>query len=165
MPAKSTHHFGEAGMAPKNDLTEFEQIETEWKRLQVLELRERLQTREDERARLKNLRDKQVRDFEKAQATIQARQRVCKHRKGGRDNRFSNGNDNNYCVIRNTYPNGDVVIMCSRCFMEVRRPDPRERKKDPEGYKERLALWKEWDAFPTDNTPSGGKIFEVIPAA
>ena len=144
---------------------DFEDVEREWKRLQVEELREKLQARRDERQRLEDLRARQLRDFKKGQEILARRQRACKHRKGGKNNQFANGNDNNYSVIRNTYPTGEVAIMCTRCFMEVRRPDPRERKKDPEGYSERLTLWKEWDSFPTDNTPSGGKIFEIIPAA
>lgn len=149
---------------PKEQLTEAEAIELEWKRLQIEELREKIAARAEARERLEQLRSKQLRDFKKAQEQIAARQRSCKHRKGGKDNRFSNGNDNNYSVIKNTYPAGEVGIMCTRCFKEVRRPHPSERKTDPKGYAERLALWREWDSMPTDNSPSGGKIFEIIPA-
>lgn len=141
------------------------EIELEWKRLQVEELRAKIQERNDRYERLEATRRKQLADFEKAQQVLAARQRVCKHRKGGRDNKFHNGNDNNYSVIRNTYPTGETAIMCTRCFKEVRRPDPRKRKENPELYKQQLEEWRLWDSYPTDNSPSGGKIFEIIPAA
>lgn len=140
-------------------------IELQWKQLQIEELQEKINDRNERRARLEALRRQQIEDFTKAQQLIAARQRVCKHRKGGKNNRFADGNDNNYSVIRNTYPTGEIAIMCTRCFKEVRKPDPRTRKEDPEAYAKKLAEWKEWDNFPTDNSPSGGKIFEIIPAA
>lgn len=149
---------------PKQPTLDADAIELEWKQLQIEELREKIQQRQEHRERLEAMRRKQLADFEKAQELIAARQKVCKHRKGGKDNRFANGNDNNYCVIRNTYPTGQIVIMCTRCFKEVPRPDPRTRRTDPD-YDKKFALWREWDGFPTDNSPSGGKIFEIIPAA
>lgn len=151
-------------MPPKNDPNdEAEQIELEWKKLQVEELRGKLQARRDEIARLERLRTKQVADFKRGQAELLRRQAICKHRKGGRDNRFANGNDNNASVITNTYPTGETVMMCTRCFKEVRRPDPKLRKQDPKLYEAQFAEWRLWQAMPTDNSPSGGKIFEIIP--
>jgi len=151
-------------MPPKEPTNEAEAIELEWKRLQIEELREKIEARNLRKQQLLDNAKRQLADFNKAQELIAARQRICKHRKGGKDNRFANGNDNNYAVIKNTYPTGVIEIMCTRCFKTVRQPDPRERKSDPKGYAERLALWKEWDSYPTDNSPSGGKIFEIIPA-
>jgi hypothetical protein len=55
--------------------------------------------------------------------------------------------------------------MCTRCFKTVRKPDPKLRKTDPKLYQAQQDEWKEWDRLPTDNSPSGGKIFEIIPAA
>jgi small-conductance mechanosensitive channel len=46
-------HNEDSPMAPKDDA---EQIELEWKRLQIEELREKLQARRDEIARLERLR-------------------------------------------------------------------------------------------------------------
>jgi hypothetical protein len=150
---------------PPKDRNEIEDIELEWKRLQIEELREKLQNRRDEIARLERLRAKQLADFEKGQAELKRRQAVCRHRKGGRDNKFANGNDANYSIVRNVYPNGDTIIMCSRCFKDVRKPDRALRKSDPKLYAAQLAEWQEWDRYPTDNSPSGGKIFEIVPAA
>lgn len=149
----------------RTTVTEAEEIELEFKRLQIEDLRERIQARNEQRKRLEELRKTQIEDFNKAQEMIAARQRVCKHRKGGKDNKFASGNDNNYSIIRNTYPTGQTVIMCTRCFKEVARPDPRMRKKDPTAYAKQLEEWKLWDSYPTDNSPSGGKIFEIIEAA
>ena len=154
-------------MAREKSLTglEAEEIELEWKRLQIEELREKIEARNLRKSQIEAQRRQQLQDFEKSQRIAAALQRVCKHRKGGRDNKFANGNDNNYSVIRNTYPTGETVIMCTRCRKEVRRPDPRERKANPELYKQQLEEWRLWDSFPTDNSPSGGKIFEIIPVA
>jgi hypothetical protein len=149
-------------MPPKD---EAEQIELEWKRLQIEELREKLQNRRDEIARLERLRVKQLADFQRGQAELNRRQSVCRHRKGGRDNKFANGNDANYSIVRNTYPTGETDIMCTRCFKTVRKPDPKLRKADPKQYQVQMDVWKEWDRLPTDNSPSGGKIFEIVPAA
>src|SRR4051812_49356135 len=86
-------HNEDSPMAPKDDA---EQIELEWKRLQIEELREKLQARRDEIARLERLRAKQLVDFQRGQSELKRRQSVCRHRKGGRDNKFANGNDANY---------------------------------------------------------------------
>lgn len=152
---------------PKNtdDMSEIERVELEWKKLQIEELKEKLEARRNQIERLTALRDRQIEDFKKGQAEIARRQRVCLHRKGGRNNQFARGDSNNACVVRNTYPNGDVTIMCTRCFKEVKRPDRELRKRDPGLYKQQLEEWQKWDALPTDNSPSGGKIFEIVPAA
>jgi hypothetical protein len=146
-------------------MSESEKIELEWKQLQVEELREKIQNRRDERDRMKSRRERQLLDFQNGERLTRQMQTVCKHRKGGRDNRFLKGNDVNFSIIRNTYPTGLEVIMCTRCRKEVAKPDPRDRKKNPTLYAEQLAEWRKWDDLPTDNSPSGGKIFEIIPAA
>ena len=150
---------------PKEKYTasEAENIELRWKEMQIAEMDERLAERKDRRDRMDATRRKQIDDFHKAQAEIARRQRICKHRKGGKDNRFGDGNGTNYSVNQNTYPDGRVVIMCTRCGKEVEKPDRKLRKTDPDRYAAMLAEWNEWSRFPTDNTPSGSKMFEVIP--
>ncbi len=149
---------------PKQRMTveEAEEIELRWKLAQAEEIEERLLERRQKKEQLGELRVRQLEDFKKAQQEMARRQRVCRHRKGGKNNQFANGNDNNYSVIRNTYPLGREVIMCTRCHKEVERPDAKLRKTDPERYKLMAAEWNEWSRFPTDNSPSGGKIFEVV---
>lgn len=145
--------------------SEAEVIELRWKEAQIADIEERMAERKERRDRIDATRAKQIEDFHKAEAERARRQRVCKHRKGGKNNRFADGNDTNYSVNRNTYPDGREVIMCTRCGKEVERPNPALRKTDPDLYKAMAEAWNEWSRFPTDNTPSGSKMFEVIHAA
>lgn len=149
---------------PKQKMTteDADDIELRWKLAQAQEIEERLAERQQKKDQLVELRARQAEDFKKAQAELARKQRVCRHRKGGKNNQFANGNDNNYSVIRNIYPLGREVIMCTRCHKEVERPAPALRKADPEKYKLMLDEWNEWSRFPTDNSPSGGKVFEVV---
>lgn len=152
---------------PKQKITaeEVEDIELRWKLAQAEELEERMAERRAQRAQAEELRQRQREDFKKAQAELARKRRVCRHRKGGKNNQFANGNDNNYSVIRNTYPTGREVVMCTRCQNEVERPDLKLKKLDPDKYRDMLAEWNEWSRFPTDNSPSGGKIFEIANVA
>jgi deferrochelatase/peroxidase EfeB len=149
----------------RTTVSEAEEIELEWKRLQSDIFREQIQERNDRKARSKANRDQQTADFKKSLAERAHRQRICKHRKGGRDNKFANGNDANYSIVTNTYPAGDICIMCSRCGKEVWKPKLELRKTNPELFKSMMAEFKQWADYPTDNTPSGSKIFEIVPAA
>jgi hypothetical protein len=151
-------------MAKTRTLSEADQIELRWKELQSEDLAERIAERKQKKDQLATTRARQVEDFKKGERERLRRQTNCKHRKGGKDNRFAQGNSQNYSVNLNTYPDGRQVIFCTRCGKEVERPRPELRKKDPELYAKMWAEWKEWNSFPTDNSPSGGKIFEVTPA-
>jgi hypothetical protein len=151
---------------PKEKYTasEAEQIELRYKQLQIEELEERIADRRDQKERMAAHRERQVADFKKGEAERLRRQAICRHRKGGKDNRFAQGNAQNYSVNMNTYPTGRMVIFCTRCGKEVEKPDLKLRKTDPEKYKTMAAEWNEWSRYPTDNQPSGGKIFEIIEA-
>jgi hypothetical protein len=166
-PTGNASHHPEESMPPKSqdphELSAAE-IDLEYKRLQLEDLRDKLAHRQQERERLLNLRTNQLRDFKKSQEILLARQRNCKHRKGGKDNKFARGDSNNFSIIRNTYPTGIEAIMCTRCGKETIKPDPRLRRADPKAYAAQYEEWKRWDDMPTDNTPSGGKIFEIIAA-
>ena len=148
-------------MAPRTTVSEAEEIELEFKKLQIEIMREQIAASNDKKNRSAHDREHQLIEFKKAQAALQQRQRVCQHRKGGKDNRFARGNDANYSVITNTYPCGEMCITCTRCQMEVWKPDKKLKKADPELYASMLAKFREWSNFPTDNTPSGTKIFEI----
>jgi hypothetical protein len=142
--------------------SEAEAIELRYKELQIADIEERLNERKERRERMDATRQKQANDFRKGQMEMARRQAVCKHRKGGKDNRFADGNATNYSVNRNIYPTGREVIMCTRCGKEVEKPEQKLRKTDPDRYKAMFAEWQEWSRFPTDNSPSGTKIFEVV---
>lgn len=148
----------------RSTVSEAEEIELEFKRLQNEIMREQIQTRNDLKARLTANRAKQMSDFKKNELETMRRQRVCKHRKGGRDNQFARGNDANYSIITNTYPTGRICISCTRCGKEVWKPELKLKKEDPELYKTMMAEFKTWSEYPTDNTPSGSKIFEITAA-
>lgn len=149
----------------RTTVNEAEEIELEYKRLQIEMLRGQIKDRDEVKARIQANRQRQIEDFTKAEKERLHRQRVCKHRKGGRDNKFANGNDQNYSIVTNTYPTGTICIMCTRCGKEVWKPEAKLKKEDPKRYEEMMAEFKVWANFPTDNTPSGSKIFEIIPAS
>jgi len=149
-------------MSPRTTtVSEADEIELEFKRLQIAIMKEQIEASNDKKERSAAARERQMIEFKKAQASLAAKQRVCQHRKGGRDNRFAKGNDANYSVITNTYPCGEICISCTRCGMEVWKPDRKLKKANPELYASMLAKFREWSNFPTDNTPSGTKIFEI----
>ncbi|HET6220182.1 MAG TPA: hypothetical protein VFE27_24350 [Acidobacteriaceae bacterium] len=152
-------------MAPSKkmtvELSELEAVELEYKRMQIEHMREEMAVRKDKRDRLEHDRARQVQDFEKSEGERLRRQSVCKHRKGGRDNKFAKGTDANYSININTYPNGDMCISCTRCGKEVWKPKAALRKTDRALYSAMWAEWQKWLDYPTDNSPSGSKIFEV----
>ena len=141
---------------------EAEAIELRWKQLQIEDMEERIAERRDKKERAEANRARQIADWKKGEAERLRRQAVCKHRKGGKDNRFANGNGANYSINMNTYPDGRQVIFCTRCGKEVEKPNPKLRKTDPDLYAKMWAEWQLWMSYPTDNAPSGGKLFEVI---
>lgn len=148
----------------RTSVSEAEEIELEYKRLQVEQMREQLQDRKNRTDRIREMRENAARDMRKAQQEREHRQRVCKHRKGGRDNRFANGNDQNYSVVTNTYPTGQIAVMCTRCGKEVWKPEIALKKTDPAKYKAMMEEFRTWVNYPTDNTPSGSKVFEIVAA-
>ncbi|HTH42897.1 MAG TPA: hypothetical protein VL498_07015 [Terracidiphilus sp.] len=154
-------------MAPKKtvELSELEAIELEYKRMQIDRMREEMGERQEKKERLTRDRERQALDFKKSESERLRRQSICKHRKGGRNNNFAKGSDANYSINQNTYPNGDMCISCTRCGKEVWKPRPELRKTNRELYNAMWAEWQKWLEYPTDNSPSGSKIFEVIPAA
>lgn len=149
MPAKSTA----------------DDIELRWKQLQIEDMEEKMTQRAEAKARAASDRQRQFEDFQKNEMVKANRQRLCKHRKGGRDNKFWNGNAQDYSINRNIYPTGEQVIFCTRCGKEVRKPDRALKKADPKLYAQMAEEWRLWSTYPTDNTPSGSQIFEVVPDA
>lgn len=139
-----------------------EWIELEFKRLQVELMQEQINDRRDVKARLEADRERAVKDFRKSAQELAHRQRICQHRKGGKNNNFAKGNSADYSIVQNTYPDGRICISCTRCGKEVWRPDVSLRKQDPKAYQEQWTEWQKWSSLPTDNTPSGSKIFEIV---
>jgi hypothetical protein len=145
----------------KTTVSEAEEIELEFKRLQIEIMRDQINSVNDKKSRSAEQRERAVVEFKKGQAIVARIQARCQHKKGGRDNRFAKGNDANYAVITNTYPFGEICVSCTRCGKEVWRPDKKLKKDNPELYATMMAEYKIWSNYPTDNTPSGSKIFEL----
>lgn len=145
----------------RTSVSEAEEIELEFKRLQIAMMRDQIDNMNEKKNRSAEQRERSIIEFKKGQQIIARQQQRCQHRKGGRDNRFANGNDQNYSVITNTYPCGEICVSCTRCGKEVWRPDKKLKKTDPELYATMMAEFRTWSNYPTDNTPSGSKIFEL----
>ena len=146
---------------PENILSRAEEVELRYKELLIADMEDRINDRRDKLERARIDRQRQYDDFLKSEAVRTHRQTVCKHRKGGKNNIFWNGDATVHSIIHNTYPTGQECIMCTRCGKETWKPPRLLRQKDPEKYKALWAEWKEWVNLPTDNTPSGSKMFEV----
>src|SRR3974390_3406301 len=122
-------------MSPRTTpVSEADEMEIQLKRVQIAIIIVKKKTANEKKERSAAARERQMIEFKKAQASLAAKQRVCQHRKGGRDNRFAKGNDANYSVITNTYPCGEICITCTRCQMEVWKPDRKLKKANPELY-------------------------------
>lgn len=160
-PKKSPAIEGLEELGLDFDLSTPEGVEAAYKRMQVLNMIEQMQEKKKRAQTLEEERIRRFRDYQQSLKDILHRQRVCQHRKGGKNNKFARGNSADYSVIQNTYPTGDQGIMCTRCGLEVRKPSKQLKKDDPEAYSKAWAKWVEWSNFPTDNTPSGGKIFDI----
>ena len=146
-------------------LTEFEQVELEYKRELIEDMRESRRQREEKQVRMRLEQKRRAADAAAELEQRERRKRVCKHRKGGKNNNFAKGNGSDRSIIVNTYPMGTVVIMCTRCATEWMAPDPKLKKTNPAEYRRQLAEWQEVSQWPTDNMPSGGQIFLKTAAA
>lgn len=158
-------------MAPKADAnpetkgpSEFEMVELEFKKMQIAMFRRQLADAEDRDRELERRRTQQVLDYKKGERERLRKQSLCKHKKGGKDNKFARGTASEYSINMNTYPTGQRVIFCTRCGKEVPEPPRKLKKENPALYKEMRAEWDKWQEYTTDNSPSGGKIFEIIAA-
>lgn len=143
---------------------ELDPIEREMKALQLEELRMSVgQRRAMAEMRKQNSasQELQLRKSREDQCRIQ---RACNHRKGGKDRAgIGNGQDSDYSVIKHTYANMDMCVMCQRCQMEWRPGTTEIRlhsgERNHTGISYATAL-----AWPTDNEPSSATFF-LIPTS
>jgi hypothetical protein len=149
-------------MTVEEMLAESARIDLEMKRVTLELNRESLQTLKDsQERRLMKLR-KQERDLAENLRIKEARQKACKHKKGGRNKEgFAKGNSANYAVIQHTYPAGDVVVLCQRCDKTWEMPLPALRISDPDLYQRQLREYRMALEWPTDNEPSGTRLFLI----
>jgi hypothetical protein len=146
---------------PKKVMSSIEEklqyTELEFKKLQLEDLRTRVEGEKQRRAEIVRVHMAQQRSIDDANRQIMAEQEFCKHRKGGKNLQgILNGNDSDYSVISHRYPWGQGVVICTRCGKTVTEPNDRKSKT----FKTDMALYREWASFPTDNEPSGTTLFK-----
>lgn len=140
---------------------ELKRLQVESARLQLEDLRMRVENEKSRRASIQRNHEVQQRSLDDANKEILKQQSVCKHRKGGKNKEgIVKGHDSNFAVIQHTYPWGEVVVMCTRCTKEWRKPK-RSENLSAEEYRERMDAYKEALSWPTDNEPSGTQLFLI----
>jgi hypothetical protein len=142
---------------PKADKATLEQEREE---LELELLREQVSTMKSKRQQRIEERQRMAETFAANERNEAARRAVCRHRKGGKNKEgFLNGSDNFYSVIHHTYPTGQLVVMCTRCQNEWKKPPLELRKSDPKEYRRLMEEYQTALNWPTDNEPSGTQIF------
>lgn len=143
-------------------LAESAAIDLEMKRVTLELNKEKLQELHDARERRRMKMAKQEQDLRENQRIKDARQRNCKHKKGGRNKEgFAKGNSANYAVIQHTYPAGETIVLCQRCDKEWRMPAIQLKATDPAAYERQLREYRIALEWPTDNEPSGTRLFLI----
>jgi len=146
------------------------QLKLQMAELELEDLTARVEERREKKAALEARAAAAQRSLEQANADIIASQKVCRHKKGGRNKAgLVNGSDNYYSVNKHTYSHGETVVFCTRCTQEWRmpkQPNPELKKQDPAAwklavaeFKKQLAEYREALNWPTDNEPSGTALF------
>ena len=143
--------------------------------LQQLDLEEKLENASKRRA-LAAQRQMSAEASERTLAENRAQQRMraqmCPHRKGGKNiEGLDNGNSPDFAVIKHTLSHGGVIIVCQRCQNIWEAPVPPKvagmDKKSAEyktlvaAYKAELVEYQRALNFPTNNEPSGTRLFAV----
>jgi hypothetical protein len=148
------------GMSPNQQ--KLEELRLQREVLELEDLNNRVQAERDRRAAIIHAHKQQQESLDSSnreKANIQAN---CSHKGGGMDiEGFWNGDDPSYCIIRHTYPAGDVGVICTRCNKEWWKPSEELRKANPKLAKEMEAEFKMVMKWPTKNTPSGTQLFLI----
>ena len=146
-------------------MSEAETVDLEYKKMLIARMQREMSDENERVARMRDEAYKRAEDARKGEQERARRQLNCKHRKGGRDNKFAQGTASEHSINMNIYPNGEKIIMCTRCFKEVPKPDIGLKKINPKLYAAMLAEWKEWSNWPTDNIASGSQIYQKVQEA
>jgi hypothetical protein len=147
-----------ANARQSRDLTELEQLELEERKLRLENLRYQVENERQRRAEIIRKHAQNQKTIDDVNRDIIAKQSVCNHKKGGKGlPGLVKGNDNDYSVIKHTYPWGETAVMCTRCMKEWRRPKAHLAKEDPKAFAKQMETYNEALAFQTDNEPSGSR--------
>lgn len=141
---------------------EHARIDLQLKRLNLELVTEQLQTLQHQKEAKRLKLQQQERDIRETNAQKELRQARCRHKKGGRNKEgLDRGNSADYAVIQNTFPAGNVEVMCQRCHKEWRVPLLELKATNPDLYLKQLREYRIALEWPTDNEPSGTQIFLI----
>jgi hypothetical protein len=156
---------------------EFKQLEIEAKKLELLDIRDRV----DERQMKRDNKDQRTRAngivLENNSQQRKTAQAYCNHKKGGNGLEgyvLGQGDDPQYSVLKHQFLNGDVWIRCLRCGRWWKPPvessfyfnqygkevAPKDGKFDKEKYEQAWAEYRLAVTFPTRNTMSTSYRFQ-----
>jgi hypothetical protein len=146
---------------PEPEVLEDDQVELEFKKLQIAALRIQIGDHTKKIDQMKADCAQRVKDQIALERMRVQRKRVCQHRKGGRNNNFAKGNAADYSLATNTLPDGTIAVFCTRCQSDWVKPSQALRRSDPEAYALQLAEFNKMASMPTDNSPSGSQIYLI----
>jgi hypothetical protein len=151
-------------MAPRKEPEELDddaQVEREFKQLQIQALRIQIGDNQKKIEQMKADAARRVEDQKALEKMRERRKKLCRHKKGGRNNNFAQGNAPDYSLAINVFPCGEVVVFCTRCQSDWRKPELELKRTDPKAYAEQMAEFTKWASMPTDNSPSGSQIYLI----
>jgi hypothetical protein len=151
-----------AEMTDAEVLAESARLDLAMKRASLELVQSQLTEFEEKKAQRKRRLQKAEFDLAESNRQKALREANCKHRKGGRNKEgLDKGNGSDYSVIQNTYPAGDVQVMCQRCGATWDNPSLELKATDPALYEKRLREYRRALEWPTDNEPSGTQLFLI----
>jgi hypothetical protein len=155
------------------EMSEFEKLDLEERKYRLEVLKENVAKIHAEKDQAARNRKRQAQTEETNRQQTKLQQDTCPHKKAGTGVKgvFAGGAPE-YSVIKHTEPWGETYVMCSRCYKEWRDPyfmlrkiDPKRvsaaKKADPRVYAQKMKEYKWAIDLPTDNSPSGGAIFNI----
>lgn len=124
---------------------ELDALRLEKEKLELEDLRNKVEAVRKQKEASRLAAEQQENSIKESMRLEKQRQAICNHRKGGMGlEGMVSGNDTNYAVIKHQLPNGEHIVLCTRC----------------------CKLWSKKDAdfnvalsFPTDNQASGSTLF------
>lgn len=138
---------------------EREAVDLELAQLQLEDLREKAEQRRAIRAQKARNQIAYQSSLDENNLVQKLMQDGCSHRKGGKNlEGMLNGQSGYYAVVKHTLPLGEQMVVCQRCTKVWERPIKADFKTAAE-YKVALEEYKRAINFPTDNEPSGTRMF------
>lgn len=152
-------------------------LEIEHKKLELLDLRDRVDERKMKRENRTSSSRANGRTLQQVIAGDRAKQANCNHKKGGNGAEGvvgGQGDDPQYSVIKHKMPNGDIWVRCLRCAKTWKPPvefkfyfdstgknvAPKDGKFSKEAFDIAVKEYREALVFQTRNQTSGSIVFQ-----